>query len=122
MLRQGSFVGLCTWICVGEWHRLVSECKTQGCSRTSEIRSERRGALNPVGIAPGQRTVCASGEAMRDIPTRVLAHERGGTREREREGVSQYQHQTQERESRPWYLVACPKPTQRKRQRHYILY
>ena len=55
---------------------LSGDCKTRVCSRTSEIWTERRGALDPGGLTHGQRTVRASGEATRDMATRVLGRER----------------------------------------------
>ena len=65
-----------------KWQRLSGDCKTRVCSRTSETRTERRGALDQAGLKHGQRTVRASGEATRDVATRVLGRKRG-----ERESV-----------------------------------
>ena len=61
----------------GKRWRLSGDCKTRVCSRTSETRTERSGALDPAELTNGQRTVRASGEATRDMATRVLGCERG---------------------------------------------
>ena len=37
MLRQGSFVEPWTWSCVGEWYRLVGDCKTRGARESLKL-------------------------------------------------------------------------------------